>query len=133
MTTQLTNEQIDDQLETERAVIAGYENFIAEHRNKIAELEAQRPSRCADHLNFTEATCEDCGLHVDVYGNTEAQFDNCCFPNCGCDGARLCMASLGASDRSLDGNVEGMWSMKTREQKRALDALVASTHKEKTP
>ncbi len=41
MTTKLTN--IDAQQEAERAVIAVYEAFIAEHRNKIAELETQRP------------------------------------------------------------------------------------------
>ncbi len=43
MTTQLTNEQINAQLEAERAVIAGYETLIAKRRNRIAELEAQRP------------------------------------------------------------------------------------------
>ncbi len=47
-------------------------------------------SECIDHLNFTEGVCPDCGLEVDRYGNTEAQFDYCCFPDCGCDGARNC-------------------------------------------
>lgn len=65
---------------------------------------------CIDHLNFLNAICEDCKLPVDAYGNTEAQFDYCCFPDCGCDGSRLCMAKNGASDDSRKGNIEGMWS-----------------------
>lgn len=65
--------------------------------------------KCADHLNFTEELCPDCGLPVDAYGNTENQFDYCSFPDCGCDGARLCMAREPNNDASL-GNVEGMWS-----------------------
>jgi len=40
----------------------------------------------------TETVCEHCGLEVDKYGNTEEDFDNCCFPDCGCDGARNCSA-----------------------------------------
>lgn len=34
---------------------------------------------------------------------------NCCFPDCGCDGARVCMAENGASEDSNHANVEGMW------------------------
>jgi hypothetical protein len=37
-------------------------------------------------------TCPHCKLEVDDYGNTEDDFLHCCFPDCGCDGARLCMA-----------------------------------------
>jgi hypothetical protein len=69
-------------------------------------------SKCVDHLNFCGTNCEDCGLFVDAYGNTEDQFDYCSFPDCGCDGERLCMASNGASDNARDFNVEGMYSMK---------------------
>ena len=65
---------------------------------------------CVDHLEFVDSVCPDCGLEVDAYGNTEAQFDNCCFPDCGCDGERLCMAPSGASGRARHSNVEGMWS-----------------------
>lgn len=86
---------------------------------------------CVDHLNFTGAVCPDCGHEVDDYGNTEAQFDNCCFPDCGCDGARLCMAPSGASDRALGGNVEGMWTGKTVEQRAAVLGLVGELSKEK--
>jgi hypothetical protein len=31
---------------------------------------------------------------------------NCCFPNCGCDGARLCMAENGPSSGSMSLNLE---------------------------
>lgn len=65
---------------------------------------------CIDHLNFIKEQCPDCGLSVDAYGNTEDQFDYCSFPDCGCDGARLCRAKDGASDDACKGNVEGMWS-----------------------
>lgn len=64
---------------------------------------------CLDHLNFTNEICPDCELSVDAYGNTEDQFQYCCFPDCGCDGARLCMAGE-ASEDACNGNVEGMWS-----------------------
>lgn len=64
---------------------------------------------CTEHMSYAEEICPDCGLEVDKYGNTEAQFDNCCFPDCGCDGARLCMAGE-ASEHANKGNVEGMWS-----------------------
>ena len=66
-------------------------------------------STCVDHLDFAGQTCPDCNLAVDEYGNTEAQFDYCCFPDCGCDGSRLCMAPSGASENAFRGNVEGMW------------------------
>ena len=50
----------------------------------------------------------------------------CCFPDCGCDGARLCMADSGASERASRQNVEGMWSGKTHEQRRAVMDLYGS-------
>jgi hypothetical protein len=50
----------------------------------------------------------------DEYGNDmdgdEITF--CCFPDCGCDGARLCMAKHGASEAAHKANVEGMYSRK---------------------
>ena len=67
--------------------------------------------RCIDHLAFCNETCPDCGDAVDAYGNTEGQFDYCSFPDCGCDGARLCMAGE-ASVRALKQNVESMWDRK---------------------
>lgn len=53
--------------------------------------------------------CEHCNLEVDKYGNTEGDFLYCSFPNCGCDGARLCMAGEASADAKVC-NVEGMYS-----------------------
>lgn len=89
--------------------------------------------RCVDHLEFAGEVCPDCGLDVDDYGNTEAQFEHCCFPDCGCDGARLCMAPNGPSDRASGGNVEAMWSGRTKEQRKAVMRLVGELNKENKP
>lgn len=85
--------------------------------------------KCVDHLNFTGGVCPDCSLPVDDYGNTEDSFDFCAFPDCGCDGNRLCMAANGASDRAFEQNVEGMWTAKTAKQRKAVFALVGSLAK----
>jgi len=50
-----------------------------------------------EHLDHLGGVCPECKLEVDEYGNTENQFDFCCFPDCGCDGARYCMAKSGAN------------------------------------
>jgi hypothetical protein len=63
---------------------------------------------CVDHLNGPGG-CAECGLDVDVHGNTEASFQYCAFPDCGCDGSRLCQAPNGASDNAVECNVEGMY------------------------
>ncbi len=60
----------------------------------------------ADHLEIAEETCARCGLEVDQYGNTEAQSDFCCFPDCGCDGARNCNAKGEASSGAMALNRE---------------------------
>jgi hypothetical protein len=85
---------------------------------------------CVDHLNCTNETCPDCGEHVDQYGNTESRFEHCAFPDCGCDGERLCMAERGASERAVRQNVEGMWSGKTVKQRLAAMSLMADCCKE---
>ena len=79
---------------------------------------------CVDHLNFTNGICPDCGEEVDAYGNTESDFRYCSFPDCGCDGARLCMAGE-ASDHALRSNVEGMWTCSTPAQRKAVEDLMA--------
>ena len=86
-------------------------------------------AECIDHLNFTNEICRDCGLEVDAHGNTEDQFTYCSFPDCGCDGARLCMAGE-ASERAVSQNVEGMWSAKTRQQRKAVLSLYGSVLEE---
>ena len=57
-------------------------------------------------------TCAHCNLAVDAYGNTEQDFRRCCFPDCGCDGARLCMAGEANDDDAQRCNVEGMYRRK---------------------
>jgi hypothetical protein len=44
----------------------------------------------------------------DEYGNPTdgSELINCCFPDCGCDGARLCMAKSGASSGARCLNIE---------------------------
>lgn len=64
---------------------------------------------CDLHIDYVGEKCPTCELDIDEYGNTEDSFQYCSFPNCGCDGARLCMAKEGASEHSVMGNVEGMW------------------------
>jgi len=73
----------------------------SEERNDESELSALL---CAEHE--PETTCRGCGLEVDEYGNTEDSFENCSFPNCGCDGARNCMAPSGANYASNTLNLE---------------------------
>ena len=80
--------------------------------------------RCIDHLNFINEVCLDCGLEVDAHGNTEDQMDWCAFPDCGCDGARLCMAGE-ASPLANGINVEGMYQRKDPE---AVEARMALAH-----
>lgn len=47
-------------------------------------------------------------VSFDKYGNPTdgSRLINCCFPDCGCDGARLCMAESGASSGSMMLNLE---------------------------
>lgn len=79
--------------------------------------------------------CDYCGnpdkeCH-DKYGNEiDGDFINCSFPDCGCDGARLCMAKNGASEAACKGNIEGMWLLNTPEAKKARGDLMASLGKE---
>lgn len=45
---------------------------------------------------------------VDEYGNPldGDRIIFCCFPDCGCDGARLCMAENGAHSGAISLNIE---------------------------
>ena len=62
--------------------------------------------KCVNHLSIAEELCPDCGLEVDQYGNTEARFDYCCYPDCGCDGARNCDAKGEANNAAVALNRE---------------------------
>jgi hypothetical protein len=58
----------------------------------------------------TYQQCEYCDGtgKVDDYGNPSSgdRVIYCTFPDCGCDGARLCQAEKGASERSCILNIE---------------------------
>ena len=60
-------------------------------------------------MAFVRKAAQD--LHdefFDKYGNPTdgSEIINCCFPDCGCDGARLCMAKNGANSASYSMNIE---------------------------
>jgi hypothetical protein len=84
---------------------------------------------CDSHLDYAGKVCPGCEERVDAYGNTAYDFKRCSFPDCGCDGSRLCMAGE-ASEAARQGNVEGMWSGKTVEQREAVFALVKQVSEE---
>lgn len=55
--------------------------------------------------------CDDCegsGVARDKYGNPTdgSRLINCCFPDCGCNGSRLCQAENGPSLSSMWLNYE---------------------------
>ena len=58
-----------------------------------------------------QVKCENCsgsGQILDQYGNPTdgSRLINCCFPDCGCDSARLCMAENGPNNCSRSLNRE---------------------------
>ena len=62
---------------------------------------------CWSHINKNGDIAEYRIIELaDQYGNTESNFRNCCFPDCGCDGARLCMAPSGPNSGSCAINIE---------------------------
>ena len=72
--------------------------------------------------------CVHCSLLVDDYGNTEEDFENCSFPDCGCDGQRLCMSPKGANAEGRLCNKESMYrntDTKSLEARRELLKIVA--------
>lgn len=91
------------------------------------------PVECLVRLSFCDMafdhqpneTCQHCGLEVDKYGNTEADFRNCCFPDCGCDGHRCCDAPSGANQNAFGCNVESMWQRTDKTARKAKMDLLA--------
>lgn len=63
--------------------------------------------------------CPDCyDTPIDECGICHGTgFVICSFPDCGCDGARLCQAN-DPNEEALNCNVEGMWSGNGPEQRR---------------
>jgi len=66
-----------------------------------------------DHEETKGEFCPHCDQQIDAYGNDENSLIYCCFPNCGCDGSRLCSAESGASTMALALNIEGMYESNT--------------------
>lgn len=64
---------------------------------------------CIHLPDYVGETCGGCGEMIDQYGNTPNDFNACSFPDCGCDGARLCMAGH-ASELAGKYNVENMYN-----------------------
>lgn len=69
----------------------------------------------------------------DAYGNdiNGDHIEFCCFPDCGCDGERLCMAKNGASDNAVRCNVEGMYRRGDKKAQRAKMELLALVEEDK--
>lgn len=63
-------------------------------------------SECKRHLDFINSKCPCCNLEVDQYGNTENECEYCCYPDCGCDGHRLCVAKNEPNFASCSLNIE---------------------------
>lgn len=68
-------------------------------------------AECVHLPDYAGEVCSGCGEEIDRYGNTANDFNACSFPDCGCDGARLCMAGS-ASDDASKYNVEGMYQLR---------------------
>lgn len=67
-------------------------------------------------------------VDYDNYGNSIldlecGRVEFCVFPDCGCDGERLCMAENGSSERAIKQNVENMYKQ---------DAMVPNMFKKQT-
>ena len=79
------------------------------HRARVAiQREIQRLRDAAQKLTeFVVPEEIDPADEPDEYGNTEREpFAFCSFPDCGCDGARLCQAKSGASRAACAINIE---------------------------
>lgn len=77
---------------------------------------------CDMHEDWATEVCPECKLQVDEFGNTESQFEFCCFPNCGCDGHRLCAVGK-PNENAVKCNVEGMWNNGDKKSIRARQEL----------
>ncbi len=87
-------------------------------------MRLRKETDCSNAFDHEPNTiCESCKLEVDSYGNTENDFLNCSFPDCGCDGARLCMAGK-ASENAQKCNVEGMYERTDKQAKIAKMELI---------
>jgi hypothetical protein len=87
----------------------------------VEVMSAEEPNYCKCAFTDPDGTFnpgEACPVHPDVVPQREPDTDEygnpmdgssqpyCCFPNCGCDGARLCMAENGPSGGAMALNLE---------------------------
>ena len=91
--------------------------------NQTADQVVTHEQLCLEHLDHAGEICKGCGDPIDDYGNTEYSFKYCSFPDCGCDGARLCMAGE-ASETAMRINIENLHGGKTREHVKARMGLL---------
>jgi hypothetical protein len=87
-----------------RAAINHELSILAESRRlKIEALAGTDGSDTYQQCEYCDGTGK-----VDDYGNPSSgdRVIYCTFPDCGCDGARLCQAEKGASERSCMLNIE---------------------------
>jgi hypothetical protein len=78
----------------------------------VRELRGELATAVSERIDGSDTyqKCEYCDGtgKVDDYGNPSSgdRVIYCTFPGCGCDGARLCQAEKGASERSCMLNIE---------------------------
>lgn len=102
------DERICEAISSSGAIFGGFEHMDDKLHARRAHSDqalcgARLSHKCVDPFEHgTGIACETCealapptGPETDEYGNTEDSFDNCSYPDCGCDGARLCMAKNG--------------------------------------
>ena len=96
--------ELDDSVKALRAALAEqtplFKPLIDQHPGLAEELAERADDKADDEP-------------VDDYGNPLSgdRLINCCFPDCGCDGARLCMAENGPSSSAVAINIErGSWT-----------------------
>jgi len=80
------------------------------HKKPISDLLDKVAGRTytLDGVDDVSAAFDEAEEELDDYGNPTSgdRLINCCFPDCGCDGARLCMAEKGASGCAMSLNIE---------------------------
>ena len=82
--------------------------FDTENKCRECEGEGCYNTRKGGQVSWVECDhCDGTGK-VDDYGNPFSgdRIIYCCFPDCGCDGARLCQAENGASGSACAMNIE---------------------------
>jgi len=81
---------------------------------------------------MSEPIYDDYGNEITEDGEyAQIPFKYCAFPDCGCDGSRLCVATEGASERACRQNLEGMYERINRKAAAARMSLAADVERER--